>query len=230
MKTDGTLKQSWLDVQTELNDFVQRHPDRSPVRLIAVSKKQPVQKIRDLYALGQKDFAENYVQEGVEKVRELAALSINWHFVGRLQTKKIPLVVEHFSWIHSVARLVELEKLIDCCARQSRQIQVFLQINIANESSKQGFSEAELRSLARDLNSASGVLIRGLMVFPPLANSEEESRMWFAKGREIFLNLRSDFGTHFDRLSMGTSGDYLLAMEEGATDIRVGEKLFGPRI
>lgn len=197
-------------------------------RILAVSKLQPIQKIQTLYNQGQRLFAENYVQEAVEKQLELQNLAIHWHFIGRLQKNKVKQVVGKFDLIHSVDS-VELTEVINRKAQEnSLQQRILLQINLSEEDSKGGFSpKIFLQQLPR-LTTLSSVKICGLMTMPPLFNNPEMARPFFIKLKNIFEQIKPDF-PDLQELSMGTSSDYLIAAEEGATLVRLGTILFGSR-
>lgn len=223
MKTTGTLEENLQKIKTQID---QNKVFPSPL-LLAVAKKQPAEKIRDLYQLGQRDFAENYLQEALAKQKDLQDLGIHWHFIGPLQSKKIKEIVGRFHLIHTVSRKVELEKMSDV-ARAKQVTQNFLvQVNIANEPSKRGVAPNDLSNFLSVCQSFPKLNLRGLMFFPPLEDDEAESIKWFEKAKKLF----DANGSHenFNILSMGTSGDFALALRSGSTLVRIGEALFGPR-
>lgn len=217
-----SLEKRYADLMSELSEF-------QKARLVAVSKRQNVEKIRALFALGQKDFAENYLQEALEKQAQLQELNLNWHYVGRIQSKKIKDMVGRFVLIHSVSRWKEMEIMSVAAQEVNLKQDILLQVNIAEESSKQGFSHKEVIEVTSQATSLVGVQLRGLMVFPPLSSDPKQTESYFAQGQQLFRQLQKHYGQGFDRLSMGTSRDYLLALRQGATDIRVGESLMGAR-
>lgn len=205
--------------------------DASEVSLLAVSKRQAEEKIRRAFASGQKCFAENYLQEAEEKMRQLADLPIEWHFIGRIQTNKIKQLARGFAAIHSVDRRAVAE-MLNRQPVEGRQ-DVFLQFNVAAEASKGGADERGVETLL-DFVVAECPRLRvlGLMVMPPL---DGRSHLHFARSRGLLERLRgrlngSARGRHpLDQLSMGTSGDFPAAIAEGSTWIRVGTDVFGPR-
>lgn len=223
MKTDGTSVAIRLE---KINERVAAACARSgrrreDVRVLAVSKLQPVSKIREAFVAGQIYFAENYVQEAVDKLGQLADLPIEWHFIGRLQTNKIKMVAGHFAAIHSVDRLEVAQGLN---ARTSSRVQdIFLQYNVALEASKGGASEKEVMDLVERASQWPNLQVRGLMVMPPLFKNVEEARPFFKKARVLAEKLR------LNELSMGTSADFAVAIEEGATWVRIGSEIFGER-
>lgn len=223
------MKNEFESLNKEINDLLKKKPSLSKPTVIAVSKRQPVGKIRELYKLGQKDFGENYLSEALDKQSQLQDLDICWHFIGNIQSKKIKEMVGKFNLIQSVSRLKEAEGMALAAQKNNLVQDILMQVNIANEESKQGFSPEEAKRAALRIKDLVGLRLMGIMVFPPLSPTQAESQHWFAQGRLLFEQIKSVIGPQFTRLSMGTSGDYLLAMRHGATDIRVGERLLGPR-
>lgn len=192
-------------------------------RLLAVSKLQPIEKIRALYEEGQIDFGENYIQEALEKIEKLRDLKINWHLIGPIQKNKVKYLKNNFSYIHSVDSL-ELATKISEHAEQHKHIQkVFIQINLADEATKSGFSKQSFHENWPQLQKLRGLEIVGLMTMPPLENEPEKNRAFFRELKYIGTNLS------LNEYSMGTSHDYTIALAEGATWIRLGTTLFGER-
>lgn len=192
-------------------------------KILAVSKLQPVDKIQKLYAEGQVDFGENYVQEALGKIEDLKNLKINWHLIGPLQKNKIKYLKNHFAYIHSVNSL-ETAQIISVQAEKINYVQkVFIQINISNESSKSGFSVEEFKKKWPELCQLKHIKVVGLMTMPPLQNEPEQNQPIF----KALKDLADQF--QLSELSMGTSHDYETALKEGATWIRLGTVLFGER-
>ena len=205
--------------------------DRSSVRLLAVSKLHSANLILKAVAWGQLEFAENYVQEALVKQAELHDAKLSWHFIGRIQSNKVKaLAAADFNAIHSVDRIEVLEALNKACSRRQ---DIFLQYNVAAEATKGGAgSETELEDLLTAAKNCANLRVLGLMVMPPLESSADESRAHFRKAREILSKLRGKFGGEehpLNELSMGTSSDFAEAIAEGATIIRIGTEIFGPR-
>jgi len=195
----------------------------SQQHLLAVSKLQPTPKIEALYRLGQKHFGENYIQEALKKIELLKPLDIQWHLIGPIQKNKVKYLKNNFAYIHSVDSY-ELAYLISEKALQiNYQQKIFLQINLSQETSKSGFNLSSIKSEWDSLIKLKGIKIIGLMTMPPLQNNAEENRPFF---KELF-ELSRQLG--LSELSMGTSHDYKVALEEGATWIRLGTVLFGER-
>jgi PLP dependent protein len=216
---------------TQIKEHLKTFPQ---ARLLAVSKLQSPDKIMDLHKEGQRLFAENYIQELVEKMELLENQNIEWHFIGRLQKNKVKYIVGRVELIHSVDSLSLAEFLEKECEKKSvEQQKVLLQINIGQELSKGGFSPDELFLAATNLFALKRVRIEGLMCIPPEVNEPEEARLFFKRMNELrtqlqLINSRPEIHS-VKELSMGMSHDYRIALEEGATLIRIGTLLFGPR-
>ena len=213
--------------RTLLDGIAKAAPGR-PTTLLAVSKKQPAAAIRDLAALGHTAFGENYVQEAIAKQRELADLGLEWHLIGPLQSNKCREAATHFDWVQSVDR-AKLLPLLDRERPEGRPpLNLLLQVNIDGEASKSGCAPAEVMPLADVIATLPRLRLRGLMAIPEPHPEEAPRRAAFARMRMLFERLR-DAHPGVDTLSMGMSDDYALALAEGATLIRVGTALFGPR-
>ena len=198
------------------------------VHLLAVSKKQPLEKIIAAADAGQRDFGENIVQEGIEKVTKLAERRLCWHFIGHLQSNKTRSVAEHFDWVHSVDRLKTAKRLSEQRPESLADLNVCIQVNIDDEASKAGVPPAKAGELARAVAALPGLKLRGLMCLPAIRDTFEEQRAPFARTRELAESLVRD-GIAIDTLSMGMSDDFRAAIMEGATIVRIGTAVFGPR-
>ena len=197
-----------------------RKPD--DVLLIAVSKTVETERIRLAVAAGVEALGENRVQEAKEKVAELGR-SVPWHLIGSLQTNKARDAVQLFDWIHSVDR-EELARELDRRAHQhERRVKVLVQVNIGDEAQKGGVRPAELAPLLDAMGALPNLDVRGLMCIPPVEEAAEASRPWFKRLRDLRDAAR------LEHCSMGMSGDFEVAIEEGATMVRVGTAIFGPR-
>lgn len=204
---------------------------RESLKILAVSKLQPIQKIRNLYEKGHRLFGENYVQEALLKQDLLKDLEIDWHMIGTLQRNKVKLVVGKFQLIHSVDSY-ELAQAISNQAVKIKTLQkVLLQVNLGQEITKGGLSRERLLQQWADITSLSGIEITGLMTMPPLSDDPEEVRPYFNELSKLQTELiKQGPGRHpLRELSMGTSHDYHVAIEEGATIVRLGTILFGER-
>jgi pyridoxal phosphate enzyme (YggS family) len=198
------------------------------VRLLAVSKKQPVAAILEAAAAGQQDFGENQVLEGVEKINEIADAALIWHFIGHLQTNKTRIVAEHFDWVHSIDRLKTARRLSDQRPDEMSALNVCVQVNVDEEESKSGVALTDAANLARQVASLPRLRFRGLMCLPAMRATFDEQREPFRRLRELADELRAD-GLPVDTLSMGMSGDFRAAIFEGSTMVRVGTAIFGAR-
>lgn len=198
------------------------------VRLVAVSKTVGEEPMRILHAAGQRDFAESRLQEALPKIAGLPD-DIVWHFIGRLQKNKVRRIVSEFAYIHSVDSLKTARYMNDVAGECGVRPRVLLQVNLAEEQTKGGFVEGELEAAASELLALPHVEVTGLMCIPPHVENPEDSRVYFRRLRELRDKLAADHGCELADLSMGMSHDYAVAIEEGATFVRVGSSLFGER-
>jgi pyridoxal phosphate enzyme (YggS family) len=204
-----------------------RIPDS--VQLIAVSKTHPAEKIRKVVNAGQAHIAENYLQEALGKSEALHSLNIIWHFIGPIQSNKTQSIAEHFHWVHSVDRLKIAQRLSAQRPTTLEPLKILLQVNISGENSKSGVALDELEKLATDCDKLPGILLSGLMSIPAPTDVFEVQRQQFQQLREARDNLLSRGFGNCNELSMGMSGDFEAAIAEGATMIRIGTDIFGPR-
>ncbi len=202
--------------------------DPAAVQLLAVSKKQPLAKIRAAYAAGQRDFGENLVQEGLEKIAALADLGITWHFIGHLQSNKTRAVAENFDWVHTIDKLKTARRLSEQRPPGLPPLQVCIQVNVDDEASKSGVAPDDLPELASACTELPRLRLRGLMCLPAIRDGFEAQREPFAALRRLAQKLRQ-LGIETDTLSMGMTDDYRAAVFEGATIVRIGTALFGER-
>lgn len=201
------------------------------VKVIAVSKLQPLDKIKNLFAQGQRCFAENYVQEAIAKQLELKSLPIEWHLIGHLQKKKLNSVLGKFSLIHSVDSLDLAQNLSKKCLVKKLTQEILLQVNVSGEDSKEGWSPSELLEQWANLEILPNLRIVGLMTMPPSTQNPEMARPYFRALRLLRDEIQKKSQNHkLTELSMGTTQDYLIAIEEGATFVRIGVRLFGERL
>jgi hypothetical protein len=210
-----------------------RSTGRSPdeVALLAVSKKHGPEKVRALAEAGQADFGESYVQEALGKQEELADLAgrIRWHFVGGLQSNKARQAAGRFALIHSVDSAKLARKLSARAEELGQRQAVLMQVNVAGEAQKSGTGPDAALRLAEDMAGLKGLDVQGLMTMPPHLEDPEAVRPYFAALRRLRDTLRDGLGLGLPQLSMGMSHDFVQAIEEGATIVRVGTALFGPR-
>jgi len=200
--------------------------------LLAVSKTFPADAVVEAMAGGQRAFGENYLQEALDKMHEVARLqpdtAVSWHFIGPIQSNKTRPIAASFDWVHTVERLKIAQRLSEQRPPERGPLDICLQVNISGEASKSGASEAELPELARQVAALPNLRLRGLMAIPEPTTIEAEQRAAFARLRTLFERLRAD-GLALDTLSMGMSGDLPAAIAEGATIVRVGSAIFGAR-
>ena len=200
----------------------------SDILVVAVSKTRPASHIRWAYESGLSHFGENYLQEALSKIDELRDLPLCWHFIGPIQSNKTLSIAEHFDWVHSVDREKVARRLSDQRSSHKSPLQVCLQVNVSGEDSKSGVTLAALPDLARTVLALPGLNLRGLMAIPAAGSDEKQQRQDFASMRAALSELQA-LAPGLDTLSMGMSADLEAAIAEGATMVRVGTALFGPR-
>src|SRR5690606_19844791 len=208
----------------------EREFGRAPgsVSLLAVSKGHPADAIRAAADCGQRDFGENYLQEALAKMAQAGRPDLRWHFIGRIQSNKTRDVAAHFDWVHSVDRLRIASRLSEARPQGKPPLDVLIQVNIDDQPTKAGIPPEELPELAAGVAALPGLRLRGLMAMPAPATDLEAQRRPFRALRECFERLRAQ-GFELDTLSMGTTADLRAAVAEGATMVRVGTGVFGPR-
>jgi len=194
--------------------------DPASIRLIAVTKTVPPQRISQAVECGIRDFGENRLQEALPKIAALSELPLTWHFIGHLQTNKAKKVVEHFQWVQCVDRFELAEKLNETAAKP---LPVLIEVKLHEEPDKSGIQEAGLSRFVEQFRSYDKLQLRGLMAMPPFFEDAEDVRPYFRK----LGDLARQFG--LPELSMGMSHDFEVAIEEGATMVRIGTALFGER-
>ncbi|MFQ3236357.1 MAG: pyridoxal phosphate enzyme (YggS family) [Paraglaciecola sp.] len=198
------------------------------VKLLAVSKTKPVSDIRQAYEVGHRLFGENYVQEGVEKIQQLAGLTdIEWHFIGPLQSNKTRLVAENFDWVQSIDRLKIAQRLNQQRVTH-KTLNVCIQVNIDQETNKAGVLVQEVEPLAEEISKLENLTLRGLMAIPEANQSHIKQQQSFSAMQLLFEQLQTKY-PQVDTLSMGMSSDVQLAIESGSTMVRVGTAIFGTR-
>ncbi|HYB64698.1 MAG TPA: YggS family pyridoxal phosphate-dependent enzyme [Steroidobacteraceae bacterium] len=198
------------------------------VTLLAVSKAQPAEVVRAAADLGLTHFGESYLQEALEKLDALRDRTLTWHFVGRIQSNKTRPVAERFAWVHGVDRLKIAARLSEQRPHYAPPLNVCLQVRLGDEAGKGGAAAAELPGLASAVAQLPRLKLRGLMCIPPEESESERQHAWFRELRRLYATLNAG-GAALDTLSMGMSGDFEAAIEEGATIVRIGTALFGPR-
>ena len=216
-------------IGAKLKKFMQQYQrSGSEVKLLAVSKRHSTEKIREAYEAGQKAFGENYVQELLDKNKQLDDLDIEWHFIGPLQSNKTKKIAEVASWVHTIDRFKIAQRLNDQRPDHLDPLSVCLQVNISGEESKSGVSDEQLLSLAQEIKKLPKLKLRGLMAIPAPENDFAKQREIFARVAAIQQSLNNK-GLELDTLSMGMSNDMEAAIAEGATIVRIGTAIFGAR-
>ncbi|MCK5649074.1 MAG: YggS family pyridoxal phosphate-dependent enzyme [Gammaproteobacteria bacterium] len=199
-----------------------------PVTLLAVSKRHSLDKIQALYELGQRNFGESYLQEALKKISQCPHPDIIWHFIGPIQANKTKEIARHFHWVHSVDR-IKIARRLSSQYTGTSALNICLQINISQEAQKSGFSTSEIFSVIVEIIKLPNLEIRGLMAIPKPTDDIAQQRAAFGQLRELMQQLNQQFKLNMDTLSMGMSSDLEAAIAEGATIVRVGTALFGPR-
>jgi pyridoxal phosphate enzyme (YggS family) len=203
-----------------------RNPES--VALLAVGKAHPDTALREAFEASQRAFGESYLQEALDKMAALADLPLEWHFIGPVQSNKTRPIAEHFDWVHGVDRLKIAQRLSEARPQQLPPLNVCVQINVSGEASKSGCPPQEAPILARTVAALPRLRLRGLMAIPAPSPDITNQRRQFRMVRELYDTLRSD-GMMLDTLSMGMSDDFPAAIAEGATIVRIGSAIFGPR-
>lgn len=232
---DKYLRPRYLSVLERLETAVCHSGRRKEdVTLVAVSKLHPASMVAAVYDLGQIDFGENYVQEAMEKRAEIEAMdrprTIRWHMIGHVQSRKASIVAGAFDLIHSLDSIHLATALEKHCAVKNAKQKVLIEVNVGEEPQKTGVEMKDLDGLAADvIEKCPHLELQGLMCIPPVYNAGAAARPYFARLRELRDKLSASTGLALPHLSMGMSGDFEWAIEEGATFVRVGTDIFGPR-
>lgn len=204
--------------------------DREEVQLIAVSKTKPMEMLAQLYEHGCRDFGENKVQELVEKYETLPK-DIRWHMIGHLQRNKVKYIIDKVYLIHSVDSLRLAQEISKEALKRNVTVQILIEVNVAQEETKFGLKTEETAELIRQISALPGICVKGLMTIAPYVENAEENRQYFRKLKQLSVDImhKNIDNISMGSLSMGMSGDYLVAVEEGATYVRVGTSIFGER-
>lgn len=226
----STLQQNYVKTVRRLAEAAQRaqRPSES-VHLVAVSKTFPAADIREVYAAGQRDFGENYIQEWFGKTEELAGLpDIVWHLIGDVQSNKTRQVAERAHWVHTIGRLKTARRLSGQRPSEMPPLQVCIEVNIAGEEAKHGVAPDETVALGVEVAKLPNVVVRGLMCVAKADSDDEELRVQFQTMQKLLADLNAA-GVDADVLSMGMSGDMPVAVACSATHVRIGSAIFGRR-
>ena len=229
-----TVAENLSKVQQQIQQCVERAGrDINEICLVAVSKTRSLDEVKAVASLGQRAFGENTIQDAMSKIPHLSSTSLDWHFIGHLQSKKAGKIPGYFQWIHSVDSIKLAQKLSNAMLNNSKnsRLNCLIQVNVSGEESKSGLEPAEVKPFLQDVlrQQLPCLLWRGLMTIG-VQGDERQTRNAFAQLRELQQSCKAEFDLpEFDQLSMGMSGDYCLAIEEGATLVRVGTSIFGQR-
>jgi pyridoxal phosphate enzyme (YggS family) len=203
--------------------------DPATIRLLAVSKTFPASVVDRAARAGQRSFGENRIQEAISKIPAVETEGLEWHLVGHLQSNKARKAVEIFDVIETIDSLKIARRISRCCEELKKEIEVLIQVNIGGERQKSGFAPSEVMAAVKEVEKLPVLRLTGLMTIPPLASEPEESRPFFKRMSSLLEEINAGQSVHLTELSMGMSGDYLVAIEEGATIVRLGTSIFGPR-
>lgn len=201
------------------------------VKLIAVSKTKPVSMLKEAYECGCRDFGENKVQELVDKWEQMPK-DIRWHMIGHLQRNKVKYIVDKVYLIHSVDSLRLAEEISKEAVKKGVTVSILIEVNVAQEETKFGTTCNEVCDLVEEIAKLPGILIKGLMTIAPYVENSEENRQYFEKLRQIYVDIiqKNIDNVYMEELSMGMTGDYVTAISEGATYVRIGTAIFGERL
>ena len=234
----SSIRENYQSTLDQIADAARRS-DRAPheIRLVVVTKSQPIEVVQAAMEAGVRILGENYPEEGVRKMQSLAGQSgVEWHMIGHVQSRKARLVADHFALLHSLDSLKLAQRLDRFAAERSRVLPVLLEFNVGGEASKSGWDASEEALWGALLPDISSILdlpalqVQGLMTMPPLGTDSEDSRRFFRRLRQLRDHLATQFPrADWHELSMGTSADYPVAVEEGATLVRVGTAIVGAR-
>ena len=224
------IAENLAEVQGRISRSIKKS-GREPgsVRLISVSKQVDVERIEEAREAGAVIFGENKIQEVIPKIEQMGSDGIAWHFIGHLQKNKVKFIDGHFDLIHSVDSFELAEKIARNSQSENREQKILLQVNVSGETAKFGMEPDELEKRSQDFIRLKGVQVEGLMTIPPFDSDPEKSRINFSRLREIRDRCEKKNGLSLHELSMGMSHDFEIAIEEGATLVRVGTAIFGPR-
>lgn len=229
----NSIQQNLETVQRKISTAAERcgrHPKK--ITLLAVSKTKPVSVIQEAIDAGQQFFGENYVQEGVDKIKHFASIpdakQLEWHFIGSLQSNKSRQVAEYFDWIHTIDSQRIARRLSEQRPNTMRPLNVLIQINISDEQNKSGISLEQLADLATKISEMPKLTLRGLMVIPAIETDEGRQLAMFKKVEQAFIRLQQRYSS-VDTLSMGMTDDMTAAIAAGSTMVRIGTAIFGAR-
>lgn len=225
------LKENLYQVQENMKEACRRSGRaESDVTLIAVSKTKPLPMLEEVYSLGIRDFGENKVQELVDKAEQLPD-DIRWHMIGHLQRNKVKYIVDKVYMIHCVDSLRLAEEISKEAVKRGIIVNILIEVNVAGEESKFGVTPEDTPGLVQEISHLPGILVRGLMTIAPFVENAEDNRIFFSALKKLYVDItnKNIDNVRMDYLSMGMTGDYEVAIEEGASFVRVGTGIFGER-
>lgn len=225
------LKENLYQVQENMKEACRRSGRaESDVTLIAVSKTKPLPMLEEVYSLGIRDFGENKVQELVDKAEQLPD-DIRWHMIGHLQRNKVKYIVDKVYMIHSVDSLRLAEEISKEAVKRGIIVNILIEVNVAGEESKFGVTPEDTPGLVQEISHLPGIMVRGLMTIAPFVENAEDNRIFFSALKKLYVDItnKNIDNVRMDYLSMGMTGDYEVAIEEGASFVRVGTGIFGER-
>ena len=227
--SQNTIAQNIKSIQSQIHDFERKYGRSSgSVQLLAVSKTRPIEDIYAAFAENQQHFGENYLQDALSKIENMDESTVEWHFIGPIQSNKTRQIAENFHWVHTIDRLKIAQRLSEQRNSEQNPLNVCIQVNISGEESKSGVSIEETLSLAKEIITLPNINLRGLMAIPASSNDFEQQRKPFQLLRKLKDDIQSQ-GIELDTLSMGMSNDMEAAIAEGSTMVRIGTAIFGAR-
>lgn len=229
MPKNSAISDNLILIKNKINEYEQKyHREPGSVQLLAASKTQSIEKITAAYRAGQYCFGENRLQEALDKISQLHALNIEWHFIGSIQRNKTKKIAGHFSWVHSVDNVLILDRLNTQRPTHLPPLNICLEVNLSDEASKSGVHLDDVLQLAAYCKNLSNLRLRGLMSVPAPCIDFAEQRAQFKLLSDCYQLLRQQ-GFSLDTLSMGMSDDFEAAIAEGSTMVRIGTSIFGKR-
>jgi PLP dependent protein len=227
---DDLLIQNWTNTRDQIASAAVRYGrSADSIQLLAISKGQPANKLRQIAEAGQRQFGENYVQEALGKITQLTDLQLTWHFTGQIQGNKTRSIAEHFAWVHTVDRERIALRLNEQRPLALEPLNMCIQVSLEDEPGKGGIEPSQLLSLATRIAEMPRLRLRGLMCIPPPRDTFDEQRLLFQRMKDQFDALKRE-GFELDTLSMGMTGDLDAAIAAGATLVRIGTAIFGARV
>ena len=227
--SQNTIAHNLEDVREKITHFEEKYARKiGSVQLLAVSKTRPIEDIRTSFSENQHNFGENYLQDALSKIENTPELSINWHFIGSIQSNKTRQVAENFQWVHTVDRLKIAQRLSEQRNTDLPPLNICIQVNVSKEKNKSGVNIKDAFSLAKEIYQLPNIRLRGLMAIPAVTDDFDTQRQAFRLLHELQDEIR-DQGIELDTLSMGMSNDMEAAIAEGSTMVRIGTAIFGAR-